>query len=287
MDKSNHIAPSSASLMVVAEPDQPESAKVEVSLSCDAHQSRLAVNSTKTSLDEPETKRTSAMGEASSLKRPVDCVSVDVTSIEENNPCKQQKTVDNAKLKWKVKRHGKRKHAASKKEGATSGRWTASEHAAFLRGLALYGREWKRVAADIPTRSASQVRSHAQKYFAKLQKDEEDEWIDNNNNGSNGAHHGDCKSDGKGLIPDPEPPMSDSVRREAARILAHPESVEAEVRSTLKQLRKRYVELQQRLEERSVGSNANHSAVSVEDEMIAVHVLQNGLKNERDSVNNS
>ena len=108
-----------------------------------------------------------------------------------------------------------------------------------------------------------------------------------NNDNSNGAHHGDCNYNVAGLIPDPEPLMTDSVRREAARILAHPESVEAEVHSTLKQLRKRYVELQQRLEERSVGSNANHSAVSVEDEMIAVHVLQGGLKNERDCVNNS
>lgn len=50
------------------------------------------------------------------------------------------------------------------------GRWTAEEHEAFLRGLRVYGREWKRVAADIKTRSSAQIRSHAQKYFAKLAK---------------------------------------------------------------------------------------------------------------------
>ena len=44
------------------------------------------------------------------------------------------------------------------------------EHEAFLQGLRLYGREWKRVAADIRTRTSAQIRSHAQKYFAKLAK---------------------------------------------------------------------------------------------------------------------
>jgi hypothetical protein len=34
----------------------------------------------------------------------------------------------------------------------------------------MYGREWKRVAADIKTRTSAQIRSHAQKYFAKLAK---------------------------------------------------------------------------------------------------------------------
>ena len=47
----------------------------------------------------------------------------------------------------------------------TSGRWTEEEHAAFLRGLALWGRVWTRYQAIIPTRSPAQVRSHAQKYF--------------------------------------------------------------------------------------------------------------------------
>ncbi len=50
------------------------------------------------------------------------------------------------------------------------GRWTEEEHQAFLSGLRVYGREWKRVAADIPTRTSAQIRSHAQKYFAKLSK---------------------------------------------------------------------------------------------------------------------
>jgi hypothetical protein len=31
-------------------------------------------------------------------------------------------------------------------ENASSGRWTASEHEAFLAGLKVYGREWKKVS---------------------------------------------------------------------------------------------------------------------------------------------
>lgn len=52
-----------------------------------------------------------------------------------------------------------------------SGRWTKEEHMAFLAGLKLYGREWKKVAQKIKTRTSAQIRSHAQKYFAKLSKE--------------------------------------------------------------------------------------------------------------------
>ena len=48
------------------------------------------------------------------------------------------------------------------------GRWNQTEHEQFLQGLAKYGRDWKAIATDIPTRSVVQVRTHAQKYFQKL-----------------------------------------------------------------------------------------------------------------------
>jgi len=47
----------------------------------------------------------------------------------------------------------------------SAGRWTSEEHNHFLHGLKLYGREWKLVANCIPTRTSSQIRSHAQKYL--------------------------------------------------------------------------------------------------------------------------
>jgi len=55
----------------------------------------------------------------------------------------------------------------------TNGRWSSHEHTLFLEALNLYGREWKKVANYIQTRSSAQIRSHAQKYFAKLEKEEE------------------------------------------------------------------------------------------------------------------
>lgn len=91
-----------------------------------------------------------------------------------------------------------------------AGRWTEQEHKAFLLGLSRYGREWKRVAQDIPTRTSAQVRSHAQKYFAKISK-----------------HH----------------EVSESVRMRAERIMADPVAAEREVQETLHQLKERYRQL--------------------------------------------
>ena len=54
------------------------------------------------------------------------------------------------------------------------GRWTEEERNKFIQGIVLYGINWKKVKTLIPTRSAVQVRSHAQKFFHKLKlcKDE-------------------------------------------------------------------------------------------------------------------
>jgi SHAQKYF class myb-like DNA-binding protein len=51
-----------------------------------------------------------------------------------------------------------------------TGRWTRAEHQAFLVALQQYGKEWKKVAAHVKTRTVVQTRTHAQKYFQKLQK---------------------------------------------------------------------------------------------------------------------
>jgi len=51
-----------------------------------------------------------------------------------------------------------------------TGRWTREEHNMFLHGLETYGKEWKKIADLIKTRSVVQIRTHAQKYFQKVAK---------------------------------------------------------------------------------------------------------------------
>lgn len=48
-----------------------------------------------------------------------------------------------------------------------TGRWTEHEHDDFIKGLKRYGKNWDMLAYSVKTRSATQVRSHAQKYFLK------------------------------------------------------------------------------------------------------------------------
>ena len=51
-----------------------------------------------------------------------------------------------------------------------NGRWSQKEHLLFIKGCLLYGNFWKKVKKYIKTRTCSQIRSHAQKYFYKLNK---------------------------------------------------------------------------------------------------------------------
>lgn len=52
-----------------------------------------------------------------------------------------------------------------------TGRWSKGEHEKFIIGILSYGNEWKKVQKIIKTRSSTQARSHAQKYFLKLKKE--------------------------------------------------------------------------------------------------------------------
>ncbi|KAF0719556.1 Aste57867_950 [Aphanomyces stellatus] len=51
------------------------------------------------------------------------------------------------------------------------GRWRDTEHDLFLEGLRRYGRQWFNVAKVVKTRSVTQIRTHAQKYFAKQERE--------------------------------------------------------------------------------------------------------------------
>lgn len=47
-------------------------------------------------------------------------------------------------------------------------RWSEDEHLKFLEALKMYGRAWRRIEEHIGTKTAVQIRSHAQKFFSKL-----------------------------------------------------------------------------------------------------------------------
>jgi SHAQKYF class myb-like DNA-binding protein len=53
--------------------------------------------------------------------------------------------------------------------GNTTGRWSSLEHQRFLQGLVLHGgKNWRKIAAHVQTRTVVQVRTHAQKHDKRL-----------------------------------------------------------------------------------------------------------------------
>jgi len=136
----------------------------------------------------------------------------------------------------------------------STGRWTKQEHEAFLAGLKEYGHEWKKVAYKIPTRTPAQIRSHAQKYFAKIARDEQQHaaalaasvQVTNINPipEDNSTDHLTGSSSSDNLMQTFTPAIMERFHK----ILKDPESAQREVEETLGRLRNRYRELQQTIE---------------------------------------
>ncbi len=67
-------------------------------------------------------------------------------------------------------RKAKKAGADADPETSTTGRWTKEEHRRFVEAYRLFGKNWKKVQEYVGTRTTTQARSHAQKYFSKMQK---------------------------------------------------------------------------------------------------------------------
>ena len=58
----------------------------------------------------------------------------------------------------------------STEEKYNTGRWTQEEHKKFIEAIFKHGNEWKNIKEFIGSRSSTQARSHAQKFFIRLKK---------------------------------------------------------------------------------------------------------------------
>lgn len=58
------------------------------------------------------------------------------------------------------------------------GKWTQEEHALFVQGLRLFGKKWTRISDLVKTRANDAIRSHAQKFFKKIDKQYQNNCVD-------------------------------------------------------------------------------------------------------------
>ena len=88
--------------------------------------------------------------------------------ISHSYPLETEAEVSKVKTDTNLMKNKKEKLSIEKTE--SSGRWTEEEHQKFLTAHKLYGKNWKLIEEHIGTRTATQARSHAQKYFRRMNR---------------------------------------------------------------------------------------------------------------------
>jgi len=86
------------------------------------------------------------------------------TKKDKSNLIKKEKKPKPEKLDKK----GERKKNNNTNPDFINGRWTQEEHQKFIDSILKYGNDWRKVEKYIGSRSSTQARSHAQKFFEKM-----------------------------------------------------------------------------------------------------------------------
>ena len=92
---------------------------------------------------------------------------IKLNSTETNEGLKQIKFLSKKIVSFRINKN-KKNNDAKKINDSKNGRWTLKEHIEFLNGIAIYGNDLSKI--NINSRNSVQLRSHAQKFFKKLKK---------------------------------------------------------------------------------------------------------------------
>ena len=76
----------------------------------------------------------------------------------------------NNNLKIKQRRLPTKNTNSLNNNNYSAGRWKSDEHQRFIDAIIIYGNNWRQVQKYVGTRSSTQTRSHAQKFFEKLKR---------------------------------------------------------------------------------------------------------------------